>query len=57
MKNQIIGIIAFIALLSVMIWRWETADDELKNLIFYLLLIITIGQNIWHAFKDRKDKN
>jgi uncharacterized membrane protein len=53
MKNQIIGIIALIALLSAIIWRWETADDELKSLLFYLLLAITIGQNIWHAFRDK----
>ncbi|ELR65996.1 hypothetical protein C942_00436 [Photobacterium marinum] len=54
MKNQIIGITTLIAILSAMIWRWETADNELKNLIFYLLLVITIGQNIWHSLKDLK---
>lgn len=57
MKNQIIGIIALIALLSAMIWRWETADGELKNLIFYLLLVITVGQNFWYEFKDKRDKD
>lgn len=57
MKNQIIGIIALIALLSALIWRWETANDELKNLIFYLLLAITVGQNFWYELNDKRDKD
>lgn len=57
MKNQLTGIIALIAIISAMIWRWETADEALKNLIFYLLLFISVGQNIWYALKDRNNKN
>lgn len=57
MENRIIGLIALLTIITAMIWRWETADEELKNILFYLLLFRNIGQNSWFAFKEKKTKH
>ncbi|WP_193154602.1 hypothetical protein [Vibrio navarrensis] len=55
MKNQIIGIVGIIAILSAVIWRWESADATLKNVLFYSLLSISVIQNVWFTFKKNKE--
>jgi hypothetical protein len=54
MKNRIIGVLGIIAILVATIWHWENADEQLKDLLFYLLLATFVGQNIWLTFIGNK---
>ncbi|MGF1879082.1 hypothetical protein [Photobacterium profundum] len=54
MKNKIIGVLGIIAILVATIWHWEAADEQLKDLLFYLLLATFVGQNIWLTFIGKK---
>ncbi|WP_061011152.1 hypothetical protein [Vibrio sp. CUB2] len=54
MKNQLIGLAAIIAILLAIIWRWESANDSLKDVLFYSLLAFFLLQNLWFTFKSGK---
>ncbi len=54
MKYQLIGLAAIFAILVAIVWRWESADSNLKDVLFYSLLAFFLGQNLWLTFKSGK---
>lgn len=50
MKNRIFALLGLISILVATIWHWQVADEQLKDLIFYLLLATFVCQNIWLTF-------
>ena len=54
MKNSIIAILSLIFVLTCMVFLWRSADDLMKDLIFYTLLAVLVIQGFWEALKERK---
>ena len=55
---RIINILIYTAIFGAIVWRWETADQELKNLLFYTVGIVSFLMIAYLGFKvDNLKKN
>lgn len=54
MKNIISSLIFLLLICAFMIWRWETASEELKDILFYTLCCLTIGQNVYSELRKKR---
>lgn len=54
MRNRINAIVMLILLLSCIVYVWEGADETMKDIMFYGLLVSFIVSAFWETLKKRK---
>lgn len=50
--KRLIATVLLFFILIAMIWRWETADESMKDILFYSFLVVVLVQNIWGAIRQ-----
>ncbi len=52
--NRIINISVHLIVWIALYWRWNTANDELRTVLFYAVLITAAAQAAYLVYKNEK---
>lgn len=56
MRYTVINTLIFIFNFCMVIWAYQNASNETKEIIFYLLLVALHVQAIYYTLKQRKEQ-